>query len=141
MKKIGLVLFVVLGLFGCRQNNEIDKEYIASQIVNYAQQCLQLSMDNSKNIQIETLKIYQKMDDEFNNIVEEDIINEIQVELIGYIEVQLSSYHLPVNITKTLSQEQEVYIFFEDQERKPGKIILRMQDNGQKISYVGVYHQ
>ena len=36
MKKIGLVLFVVLGLFGCRQNNEIDKAYIVSQIVNYA---------------------------------------------------------------------------------------------------------
>lgn len=141
MKKVLLILFLFLGLFGCKQNNEIDKEDIASQIVNYAQQCLQLSRNNSKNIEIEILKIYKKMDNKFNDIVEEDIINEIQVELIGYIEVQLSSYDLPVSITKTLSQEQEVYVFFEDQKRKSGKIILRMQDNGQKISYVGVYHQ
>lgn len=141
MKKIGLIIFLIFGLFGCKQNNDIDKENIASQIVNYAQQCLQLSMDNTKNIEMETLKIYQKMNHEFSDIIEKDIINEIQVELIGYIELQLSSYHIPINITKTLSLEQEVYVFFEDQERKPGKIILRMQDNGQKISYVGVYHQ
>ena len=74
-------------------------------------------------------QIYQDMEAEFQDVMEEDTLKDVQIKIVTFIMNELSSYLVPVTI-------QSVFI---DQNQKQGEVILRMQENNGKISYVGVY--
>ena len=62
-------------------------------------------------------QIYQDMEAEFQGVMEEDTLKDVQIKIVTFIMNELSSYSLPVTIQS----------------------VLRMQENSGKISYVGVY--
>lgn len=87
-------------------------------------------------------QIYQDMEAEFQDVMEEDTLKDVQIKIVTIIMNELSSYSLPVTIQSVSIQEgdsQVLTVKFKDQNQKQGEVILRMQENNGKISYVGVY--
>lgn len=83
-------------------------------------------------------QIYQDMEAEFQDVMEEDTLKDVQIKIVTFIMNELSSYSLPVTIQSVSIQEGDSHKF-KDQNQKQGEVILRMQENNGKISYVGVY--
>lgn len=145
MKRIGMfVLSAVLAfaMSGCQVNdNQVDMEEVAEKLVSYSQEVMQKAEEDPSDIASQE-QIYQDMEAEFQDVMEEDTLKDVQIKIVTFIMNELSSYSLPVTIQSVSTEEgdsQVLTVKFKDQNQKQGEVILRMQENNGKISYVGVY--
>lgn len=145
MKRIGMfVLSAVLAfaMSGCQVNdNQVDMVEVAEKLVSYSQEVMQKAEEDPSDIASQE-QIYQDMEAEFQDVMEEDTLKDVQIKIVTFIMNELSSYSLPVTIQSVSIQEgdsQVLTVKFKDQNQKQGEVILRMQENNGKISYVGVY--
>lgn len=145
MKRIGMfVLSAVLAfaMSGCQVNdNQADMVEVAEKLVSYSQEVMQKAEEDPSDIASQE-QIYQDMEAEFQDVMEEDTLKDVQIKIVTFIMNELSSYSLPVTIQSVSIQEgdsQVLTVKFKDQNQKQGEVILRMQENNGKISYVGVY--
>lgn len=145
MKRIGMfVLSTVLAfaMSGCQVNdNQVDMVEVAEKLVSYSQEVMQKAEEDPSDIASQE-QIYQDMEAEFQDVMEEDTLKDVQIKIVTFIMNELSSYSLPVTIQSVSIEEgdsQVLTVKFKDQNQKQGEVILRMQENNGKISYVGVY--
>ena len=145
MKRIGMfVLSAVLAfaMSGCQVNdNQVDMVEVAKKWVSYSQEVMQKAEEDPSDIASQE-QIYQDMEAEFQDVMEEDTLKDVQIKIVTFIMNELSSYSLPVTIQSVSTEEgdsQVLTVKFKDQNQKQGEVILRMQENNGKISYVGVY--
>ena len=145
MKRIGMfVLSAVLAfaMSGCQVNdNQVDMVEVAEKLVSYSQEVMQKAEEDPSDIASQE-QIYQDMEAEFQDVMEEDTLKDVQIKIVTFIMNELSSYSLPVTIQSVSTEEcdsQVLTVKFKDQNQKQGEVILRMQENNGKISYVGVY--
>lgn len=145
MKRIGMfVLSAVLAfaMSGCQVNdNQVDMVEVAEKLVSYSQEVMQKAEEDPSDIASQE-EIYQDMEAEFQDVMEEDTLKDVQIKIVTFIMNELSSYSLPVTIQSVSIEEgdsQVLTVKFKDQNQKQGEVILRMQENNGKISYVGVY--
>ena len=145
MKRIGMfVLSAVLtfAMSGCQVNdNQADMVEVAEKLVSYSQEVMQKAEEDPSDIASQE-QIYQDMEAEFQDVMEEDTLKDVQIKIVTFIMNELSSYLLPVTIQSVFIEEgdsQVLTVKFKDQNQKQGEVILRMQENNGKISYVGVY--
>lgn len=145
MKRIGMfVLSAVLAfaMSGCQVNdNQADMVEVAEKLVSYSQEVMQKAEEDPSDIASQE-QIYQDMEAEFQDVMEEDTLKDVQIKIVTFIMNELSSYSLPVTIQSVSIEEgdsQVLTVKFKDQNQKQGEVILRMQENNGKISYVGVY--
>lgn len=145
MKRIGMfVLSAVLAfaMSGCQVNdNQVDMVEVAEKLVSYSQEVMQKAEEDPSDIASQE-QIYQDMEAEFQDVMEEDTLKDVQIKIVTFIMNELSSYSLPVTIQSVSIQEgdsQVLTVKFKDQNQKQGEVILRMQENNGKVSYVGVY--
>ena len=145
MKRIGMfVLSAVLAfaMSGCQVNdNQVDMVEVAEKLVSYSQEVMQKTEEDPSDIASQE-QIYQDMETEFQDVMEEDTLKDVQIKIVTFIMNELSSYSLPVTIQSVSIEEgdsQVLTVKFKDQNQKQGEVILRMQENNGKISYVGVY--
>lgn len=145
MKRIGMfVLSAVLAfaMSGCQVNdNQVDMVEVAEKLVSYSQEVMQKAEEDPSDIASQE-QIYQDMEAEFQDVMEEDTLKDVQIKIVTFIMNELSSYSLPVTIQSVSIEEgdsQVLTVKFKNQNQKQGDIILRMQENNGKISYVGVY--
>ena len=145
MKRIGMfVLSAVLAfaMSGCQVNdNQVDMVEVAEKWVSYSQEVMQKAEEDPSDIASQE-QIYQDMEAEFQDVMEEDTLKDVQIKIVTFIMNELSSYSLPVTIQSVSIEEgdsQVLTVKFKDQNQKQGEVILRMQENNEKISYVGVY--
>ena len=145
MKRIGMfVLSAVLAfaMSGCQVNdNQVDMVEVAEKLVSYSQEVMQKAEEDPSDIASQE-QIYQDMEAEFQDVMEEDTLKDVQIKIVTFIMNELSSYSLPVTIQSVSIEEgdsQVLTVKFKDQNQKQGEVILRMQENNGKISYVGVY--
>lgn len=145
MKRIGMfVLSAVLAfaMSGCQVNdNQVDMVEVAEKLVSYSQEVMQKAEEDPSDIASQE-QIYQDMEAEFQDVMEEDTLKDVQIKIVTFIMDELSSYSLPVTIQSVSIEEgdsQVLTVKFKDQNQKQGEVILRMQENNGKISYVGVY--
>ena len=145
MKRIGMIVMsavLAFAMSGCQVNdNQVDMVEVAEKWVSYSQEVMQKAEeDPSDNASQE--QIYQDMEAEFQDVMEEDTLKDVQIKIVTFIMNELSSYSLPVTIQSVSIEEgdsQVLTVKFKDQNQKQGEVILRMQENNGKISYVGVY--
>ena len=145
MKRIGMfVLSAILAfaMSGCQVNdNQVDMVEVAEKLVSYSQEVMQKAEEDPSDIASQE-QIYQDMEAEFQGVMEEDTLKDVQIKIVTFIMNELSSYSLPVTIQSVSIEEgdsQVLTVKFKDQNQKQGEVILRMQENNGKISYVGVY--
>ena len=145
MKRIGMfVLSAVLAfaMSGCQVNdNQVDMVEVAEKLVSYSQEVMQKAEEDPSDIASQE-QIYQDMEAEFQDVMEEDTLKDVQIKIVTFIMNELSSYSLPVTIQSVSIEEgdsQVLTVKFKDQNQKQGEVILRMQENNGRISYVGVY--
>jgi hypothetical protein len=145
MKRIGMfVLSAVLAfaMSGCQVNdNQVDMVEVAEKLLSYSQEVMQKAEEDPSDIASQE-QIYQDMEAEFQDVMEEDTLKDVQIKIVTFIMNELSSYSLPVTIQSVSTEEgdsQVLTVKFKDQNQKQGEVILRMQENNGKISYVGVY--
>ena len=145
MKRIGMfVLSAVLAfaMSGCQVNdNQADMVEVAEKLVSYSQEVMQKAEEDPSDIASQE-QIYQDMEAEFQDVMEEDTLKDVQIKIVTFIMNELSSYLLPVTIQSVFIEEgdsQVLTVKFKNQNQKQGEVILRMQENNGKISYVGVY--
>lgn len=145
MKRIGMfVLSAVLAfaMSGCQVNdNQVDMVEVAEKLVSYSQEVMQKAEEDPSDIASQE-QIYQDMEAEFQDVMEEDTLKDVQIKIVTFIMNELSSYSLPVTIQSVFIEEgdsQVLTVKFKNQNQKQGEVILRMQENNGKISYVGVY--
>lgn len=145
MKRIGMfVLSAVLAfaMSGCQVNdNQVDMVEVAEKLVSYSQEVMQKAEEDPSDIASQE-QIYQDMEAEFQGVMEEDTLKDVQIKIVTFIMNELSSYSLPVTIQSVSIEEgdsQVLTVKFKNQNQKQGEVILRMQENNGKISYVGVY--
>lgn len=145
MKRIGMfVLSAVLAfaMSGCQVNdNQVDMVEVAEKLVSYSQEVMQKTEEDPSDIASQE-QIYQDMEAEFQDVMEEDTLKDVQIKIVTFIMNELSSYSLPVTIQSVSIEEgdsQVLTVKFKDQNQKQGEVILRMQENNGKVSYVGVY--
>ena len=145
MKRIGMfVLSAVLAfaMSGCQVNdNQVDMVEVAEKLVSYSQEVMQKAEEDPSDIASQE-QIYQDMEAEFQEVMEEDTLKDVQIKIVTFIMNELSSYSLPVTIQSVSIEEgdsQVLTVKFKNQNQKQGEVILRMQENNGKISYVGVY--
>lgn len=145
MKRIGMfVLSAILAfaMSGCQVNdNQVDMVEVAEKLVSYSQEVMQKAEEDPSDIASQE-QIYQDMEAEFQDVMEEDTLKDVQIKIVTFIMNELSSYSLPVTIQSVSIEEgdsQVLTVKFKDQNQKQGEVILRMQENNGKISYVGVY--
>lgn len=145
MKRIGMfVLSAVLAfaMSGCQVNdNQVDMVEVAEKLVSYSQEVMQKAEEDPSDIASQE-QIYQDMEAEFQDVMEEDTLKDVQIKIVTFIMNELSSYLLPVTIQSVFIEEgdsQVLTVKFKNQNQKQGEVILRMQENNGKISYVGVY--
>ncbi|NJE44087.1 hypothetical protein [Massilimicrobiota sp. SW1139] len=127
---------------GCQVNdNQVDMVEVAEKLVSYSQEVMQKTEEDPSDIASQE-QIYQDMEAEFQDVMEEDTLKDVQIKIVTFIMNELSSYSLPVTIQSVSIEEgdsQVLTVKFKDQNQKQGDVILRMQENNGKISYVGVY--
>lgn len=127
---------------GCQVNdNQVDMVEVAEKLVSYSQEVMQKAEEDPSDIASQE-QIYQDMEAEFQDVMEEDTLKDVQIKIVTFIMNELSSYSLPVTIQSVSIEEgdsQVLTVKFKDQNQKQGDVILRMQENNGKISYVGVY--
>ena len=127
---------------GCQVNdNQVDMVEVAEKLVSYSQEVMQKTEEDPSDIASQE-QIYQDMETEFQDVMEEDTLKDVQIKIVTFIMNELSSYLLPVTIQSVFIEEgdsQVLTVKFKDQNQKQGEVILRMQENNGKISYVGVY--
>lgn len=127
---------------GCQVNdNQVDMVEVAEKLVSYSQEVMQKTEEDPSDIASQE-QIYQDMEAEFQDVMEEDTLKDVQIKIVTFIMNELSSYSLPVTIQSVSIEEgdsQVLTVKFKNQNQKQGDIILRMQENNGKISYVGVY--
>lgn len=127
---------------GCQVNdNQVDMVEVAEKLVSYSQEVMQKTEEDPSDIASQE-QIYQDMETEFQDVMEEDTLKDVQIKIVTFIMNELSSYLLPVTIQSVFIEEgdsQVLTVKFKNQNQKQGDIILRMQENNGKISYVGVY--
>lgn len=144
MKKIGKIVLsavLVFAMSGCQVNdNQVDMVEVAEKLVSYSQEVMQKAEEDPSDIASQE-QIYQDMGAEFQDVMEADTLKDVQIKIVTFIMNELSSYSLPVTIQSVSTEEgdsQVLTVKFEDQNQKQGEVILRMQENDGKISYVGV---
>lgn len=127
---------------GCQVNdNQVDMVEVAEKLVSYSQEVMQKTEEDPSDIASQE-QIYQDMEAEFQDVMEEDTLKDVQIKIVTFIMNELSSYSLPVTIQSVSIEEgdsQVLTVKFKNQNQKQGDVILRMQENNGKISYVGVY--
>lgn len=127
---------------GCQVNdNQVDMVEVAEKLVSYSQEVMQKAEEDPSDIASQE-QIYQDMEAEFQDVMEEDTLKDVQIKIVTFIMNELSSYLLPVTIQSVFIEEgdsQVLTVKFKNQNQKQGEVILRMQENNGKISYVGVY--
>ena len=127
---------------GCQVNdNQVDMVEVAEKLVSYSQEVMQKIEEDPSDIASQE-QIYQDMEAEFQDVMEEDTLKDVQIKIVTFIMNELSSYSLPVTIQSVSIEEgdsQVLTVKFKNQNQKQGDVILRMQENNGKISYVGVY--
>lgn len=127
---------------GCQVNdNQVDMVEVAEKLVSYSQEVMQKAEENPSDIASQE-QIYQDMEAEFQDVMEEDTLKDVQIKIVTFIMNELSSYSLPVTIQSVSIEEgdsQVLTVKFKNQNQKQEEVILRMQENNGKISYVGVY--
>lgn len=141
---IALSALFVFVLSSCWSNqSQVDVKYVAEKLISYSQEAIQKTTQNPCDIGSQE-RIYQNMETEFQDIMEEDMIKDVQIKIIPFMIDELSSYSLPVQV-QSISIEngdsQTLTVKFIDQNHNQGDVVLRMQENKGKISYVGVYKQ
>lgn len=145
MKRIGMIVMsavLAFAMSGCQVNdNQVDMVEVAEKLVSYSQEVMQKTEEDPSDIASQE-QIYQDMETEFQDVMEEDTLKDVQIKIVTFIMNELSSYSLPVTIQSVSIEEgdsQVLTVKFKNQNQKQGDIILRMQENNGKISYVGVY--
>ncbi len=145
MKRIGMIVMsavLAFAMSGCQVNdNQVDMVEVAEKLVSYSQEVMQKAEEDPSDIASQE-QIYQDMEAEFQGVMEEDTLKDVQIKIVTFIMNELSSYSLPVTIQSVSIEEgdsQVLTVKFKDQNQKQGEVILRMQENNGKISYVGVY--
>ena len=145
MKRIGMIVMsavLAFAMSGCQVNdNQVDMVEVAEKLVSYSQEVMQKAEEDPSDIASQE-QIYQDMEAEFQDVMEEDTLKDVQIKIVTFIMNELSSYSLPVTIQSVSIEEgdsQVLTVKFKNQNQKQGDIILRMQENNGKISYVGVY--
>ena len=145
MKRIGMIVLsavLAFAMSGCQVNdNQVDMVEVAEKLVSYSQEVMQKADEDPSDIASQE-QIYQDMEAEFEDVMEEDTLKDVQIKIVTFIMNELSSYSLPVTIQSVSIEEgdsQVLTVKFKDQNQKQGEVILRMQENNGKISYVGVY--
>lgn len=145
MKRIGMIVMsavLAFAMSGCQVNdNQVDMVEVAEKLVSYSQEVMQKAEEDPSDI-VSQEQIYQDMEAEFQDVMEEDTLKDVQIKIVTFIMNELSSYSLPVTIQSVSIEEgdsQVLTVKFKDQNQKQGEVILRMQENNGKISYVGVY--
>lgn len=145
MKRIGMIVMsavLAFAMSGCQVNdNQVDMVEVAEKLVSYSQEVMQKAEEDPSDIASQE-QIYQDMEAEFQDVMEEDTLKDVQIKIVTFIMNELSSYSLPVTIQSVSIEEgdsQVLTVKFKDQNQKQGEVILRMQENNGKISYVGVY--
>ena len=145
MKRIGMIVMsavLAFAMSGCQVNdNQVDMVEVAEKLVSYSQEVMQKAEEDPSDIASQE-EIYQDMEAEFQDVMEEDTLKDVQIKIVTFIMNELSSYSLPVTIQSVSIEEgdsQVLTVKFKDQNQKQGEVILRMQENNGKISYVGVY--
>lgn len=145
MKRIGMIVMsavLAFAMSGCQVNdNQVDMVEVAEKLVSYSQEVMQRTEEDPSDIASQE-QIYQDMEAEFQDVMEEDTLKDVQIKIVTFIMNELSSYSLPVTIQSVSIEEgdsQVLTVKFKDQNQKQGEVILRMQENNGKISYVGVY--
>lgn len=145
MKRIGMIVMsavLAFAMSGCQVNdNQVDMVEVAEKLVSYSQEVMQKTEEDPSDIASQE-QIYQDMEAEFQDVMEEDTLKDVQIKIVTFIMNELSSYSLPVTIQSVSIEEgdsQVLTVKFKDQNQKQGEVILRMQENNGKISYVGVY--
>ena len=101
MKRIGMfVLSAVLAfaMSGCQVNdNQVDMVEVAEKWVSYSQEVMQKAEEDPSDIASQE-QIYQDMEAEFQDVMEEDTLKDVQIKIVTFIMNELSSYSLPVTI-------------------------------------------
>lgn len=145
MKRIGMIVMsavLAFAMSGCQVNdNQVDMVEVAEKLLSYSQEVMQKAEEDPSDIASQE-QIYQDMEAEFQDVMEEDTLKDVQIKIVTFIMNELSSYSLPVTIQSVSIEEgdsQVLTVKFKDQNQKQGEVILRMQENNGKISYVGVY--
>lgn len=145
MKRIGMIVMsavLAFAMSGCQVNdNQVDMVEVAEKLLSYSQEVMQKAEEDPSDIASQE-QIYQDMEAEFQDVMEEDTLKDVQIKIVTFIMNELSSYSLPVTIQSVSTEEgdsQVLTVKFKDQNQKQGEVILRMQENNGKISYVGVY--
>lgn len=145
MKRIGMIVMsavLAFAMSGCQVNdNQVDMVEVAEKLVSYSQEVMQKAEEDPSDIASQE-QIYQDMEAEFQDVMEEDTLKDVQIKIVTFIMNELSSYSLPVTIQSVSIEEgdsQVLTVKFKDKNQKQGEVILRMQENNGKISYVGVY--
>lgn len=145
MKRIGMIVMsavLAFAMSGCQVNdNQVDMVEVAEKLISYSQEVMQKAEEDPSDIASQE-QIYQDMEAEFQGVMEEDTLKDVQIKIVTFIMNELSSYSLPVTIQSVSIEEgdsQVLTVKFKDQNQKQGEVILRMQENNGKISYVGVY--
>ena len=145
MKRIGMIVMsavLAFAMSGCQVNdNQVDMVEVTEKWVSYSQEVMQKTEEDPSDIASQE-QIYQDMETEFQDVMEEDTLKDVQIKIVTFIMNELSSYSLPVTIQSVSIEEgdsQVLTVKFKNQNQKQGDIILRMQENNGKISYVGVY--
>ena len=145
MKRIGMIVMsavLAFAMSGCQVNdNQVDMVEVAEKWVSYSQEVMQKAEEDPSDIASQE-QIYQDMEAEFQDVMEEDTLKDVQIKIVTFIMNELSSYLLPVTIQSVFIEEgdsQVLTVKFKNQNQKQGEVILRMQENNGKISYVGVY--
>ena len=130
MKRIGMfVLSAVLAfaMSGCQVNdNQVDMVEVAEKLVSYSQEVMQKAEEDPSDIASQE-QIYQDMEAEFQDVMEEDTLKDVQIKIVTFIMNELSSYSLPVTIQSVSIEEgdsQVLTVKFKDQNQKQGEVIF-----------------
>ena len=81
-------------------------------------------------------QIYQDMETEFQDVMEEDTLKDVQIKIVTFIMNELSSYSLPVTIQSVSIEEgdsQVLTVKFKNQNQKQGDIILLLHGAHQSL--------
>ena len=125
---------------GCQVNdNQVDMVEVAEKLVSYSQEVMQKTEEDPSDIASQE-QIYQDMEAEFQDVMEEDTLKDVQIKIVTFIMNELSSYSLPVTIQSVSIEEgdsQVLTVKFKNQNQKQGEVILRMQENLSLIHILG----
>ncbi len=84
MKRIGMIVMsavLAFAMSGCQVNdNQVDMVEVAEKLVSYSQEVMQKTEEDPSDIASQE-QIYQDMEAEFQGVMEEDTLKDVQIKL------------------------------------------------------------